>query len=89
VRGQNFKGDSQISGVRSFEFETFTGCGVFETESYRMQPLTIQPQSCRERRVGPVQLVSDERVSMCRHVHPDLMSPTRFQFDLDKAGPRK
>ena len=89
MRGQNFEGHSQISGVRRFKFEALAGCRVFETESYRVQPLTIQPQSCRERRVSPVQLVTDERVSMCRHVHPDLMSPTRFQFDLDKAGPRK
>ena len=86
MRRENFERELQICGVGGFEFEALTRCRVFKPEPYRVQPLPRQSQSRRERRVGTVQFVADERVAMCSHVNSDLVRATRLEFHLDEAG---
>ena len=52
----------QVGRVRRGERHTFAATGVVESELDGVQPLTLQPELLRERRVGAVQRVADARM---------------------------
>ena len=51
-----------------------------------MQPLPLEPEPARQRRVGAVGEVADAGVLQRGHVHPDLVGAAGLELHLEQAG---
>src|SRR4051812_31893389 len=75
----------EVGRVVGLELDVLPGVGVLETESYGVQPLSLQPQPLGQDGVAAVQRVPDAGVFQRLHVHPDLVGASRLQLQLEQA----
>ena len=78
----DLQGIGQVIGVRRFELDVLTTCRVLKAQPHRVQPLALQADSMRQRRIGTVGQIAHAGVLQRAHVNPDLVGATSFEMDF-------
>src|SRR5689334_533721 len=76
----------EVGWVRRLVRDVLARLRVLEAEAYGVQPLALETEPLRQRRVGAVGEVADARVLEGGHVHPDLVGAAGLELDLEQAG---